>query len=68
MVDPNGPTPGRYRPQPGFSWTNGVFAALLVRIVLGIRPGEPPTPALPPEWSGQTVRARLPRYPWPQGT
>lgn len=40
VVVPGGPTPGRYPPQPGFGWTNGVFAALLIRVVLGIRPAE----------------------------
>jgi alpha,alpha-trehalase len=38
VVDPDGATPGRYRPQPGFGWTNGVFAALLTRIVLPASP------------------------------
>jgi alpha,alpha-trehalase len=69
VVDPDGPTPGRYRPQPGFGWTNGVFAALLVRIVLGIRPDElSPVPAFPLPWPDGNVRACLPRYPWPKGT
>jgi alpha,alpha-trehalase len=36
VVDPQGPTPGRYRPQPGFAWTNAVFIALVNRL-----PGAP---------------------------
>lgn len=32
VVDPAGPTPGRYRPQPGFAWTNAVFIALMVQV------------------------------------
>ncbi len=78
VVDPGGPTPGRYPPQPGFGWTNGVFAALLTRIVLGIDPDgtEPPAPpgdrgvvsALPESWRGQEIQVCLPRYPWPAGT
>ncbi len=76
VVDPDGPTPGRYPPQRGFGWTNGVFAALLTRIVLGIRPPDP-APTLPPEPDGRTpsvpwldsaTRIYLPRYPWPTGT
>jgi alpha,alpha-trehalase len=31
VVDPQGPTPGRYRPQPGFAWTNAVTVAMAVR-------------------------------------
>jgi alpha,alpha-trehalase len=31
VVDPHGPTPGRYRPQPGFAWTNAVMVAMAVR-------------------------------------
>jgi hypothetical protein len=41
VVDPDGPTPGRYPPQRGFGWTNGVFAALLTRVVLGLYAGGP---------------------------
>lgn len=33
VVDSAGPTPGRYRPQPGFAWTNAVFVALVVRVL-----------------------------------
>jgi alpha,alpha-trehalase len=69
VVDPDGPTPGRYPPQPGFGWTNGIFAALLVRIVLGIRPDKSSQDRVQPmSWRNREVQARLPRYPWPHGT
>jgi alpha,alpha-trehalase len=48
VVDSDGPTPGRYRPQPGFGWTNAVFLLLVARTLfdeLG-RPRD----ALPPSW------------------
>lgn len=65
VVDPSGPTPGRYPVQHGFGWTNGVFAALLARVVLG---AGSEGAALPPEWCGRTIRVDLPDYPWPGGT
>jgi alpha,alpha-trehalase len=68
VVDPDGPTPGRYRPQPGFGWTNGVFAALLVRIVLGVGGRPRSTSTLPDAWHEPTLRLFLPSYPWPHGT
>jgi alpha,alpha-trehalase len=69
VVHPDGPTPGRYPPQRGFGWTNGVFAALLVRVVLSIHPTHPAlTPRLPAEWTASPVAVHLPRYPWPTGT
>jgi alpha,alpha-trehalase len=78
VVDPDGPTPGRYPPQPGFGWTNGVFAALLTRVVLDIHPAKTGRPAgtedagiasaLPASWHGKEIRIDLPRYPWPGGT
>jgi alpha,alpha-trehalase len=69
VVDPDGPTPGRYRPQAGFGWTNGIFAALLTRVVLGIGTDAPPSATwLPPSWRQHGVRAFLPSYPWPTGT
>jgi alpha,alpha-trehalase len=78
VVDPDGPAPGRYPPQPGFGWTNGVFAALLTRVVLDINPASTGRPggaggaeiasALPASWRGQEIRVNLPRYPWPAGT
>jgi hypothetical protein len=69
VVDPDGPTPGRYRPQAGFGWTNGVFAALLTRVVLGVG-ADPPVSEnwLPPSWRGARIQASLPSYPWPTGT
>jgi hypothetical protein len=59
---------GRRHPT-GFGWTNGVFAALLTRIVLGIRQDQlaPAAPVLVSAWRGQEVRACFPRYPWPEG-
>jgi alpha,alpha-trehalase len=72
VVDPNIPLPGRYRPQRGFAWTNGVFVALLVRIIFGIeaakhdREGES-HPRFPPEWAGKETHINLPSYPWPKG-
>jgi alpha,alpha-trehalase len=68
VIDPDGPTPGRYRPQPGFGWTNGVFAALLIRVVLGIRPGNPDGDHPPPPWRHSGIRYSLPSYPQPTGT
>jgi alpha,alpha-trehalase len=69
VVDADGPTPGRYPPQRGFGWTNGVFAALLVRTVLGICPTHPAaTPARPTGWNVSRIAVHLPRYPWPTGT
>ena len=75
VVDADGPTPGRYPPQRGFGWTNGVFAALLVRVVLGIRPAVTPAASTrdvvtsrPAEWNGSEIAIHLPRYPWPTGT
>ncbi|MGE5131681.1 MAG: trehalase family glycosidase [Gemmatimonadota bacterium] len=78
VADPEGPTPGRYPPQRGFGWTNGVFAALLTRVVLGIQPagtghqapagGAGIAPPLPASWRGRQIRVSLPRYWWPAGT
>ena len=72
VVDPSVPVPGRYPPQRGFAWTNGVFAALLVRIIFGIDAGKNDVeiearPSLPPEWAGKETQIRLPSYPWPDG-
>jgi alpha,alpha-trehalase len=58
VVQQDAPLSGRYRPLKGFAWTNGVFAALLVRIVFG-QEYDPFTrqrlwdAALPPEWQEQ---------------
>jgi alpha,alpha-trehalase len=77
VVDADGPTPGRYPPQRGFGWTSGVFAALIVRIVLGVCPPNMPavdagdravvTPP-PAKWHDREIRIHIPRYPWPTGT
>jgi alpha,alpha-trehalase len=70
VVDRGAPVPGRYPPQRGFAWTNGVFAALLARIIFGIEiTGEviEPRPNFPPEWDGEQAEINLPSYPWPQG-
>lgn len=50
VVDPTGPTPGRYRPQPGFAWTSAVFIALVVRVLFGLQPDGQQTGALPDDW------------------
>ncbi len=50
VVDPAGPTPGRYRPQPGFAWTNAVFIALLVRVIFGRQPDGQQSGSLPEHW------------------
>jgi len=78
VVDPQGPTPGRYAPQRGFGWTNGVFAAMLIRIVLRDRPADTAQPDglgdaevasyLPTSWPGTEIYVHLPSYPWPTGT
>jgi Trehalase len=68
VVDPDGPTPGRCRPQAGFGWTNGVFAALLTRVVLGVGADPPAASWLPPLWRGARIQVFLPSYPWPTGT
>ena len=55
VVDPSGPTPGRYRPQPGFAWTNAVFIALIVRVIFGRQPDGRQTGALPKDWVDATL-------------
>ncbi len=50
VVDPAGPTPGRYRPQPGFAWTNAVFIALIVRVIFGRQPDGQQSGSLPERW------------------
>jgi alpha,alpha-trehalase len=72
VVDPSVPLPGRYPPQRGFAWTNGVFAALLARIIFGIGAGTNRAeaeshPCFPPEWAGAETQIHLPSYPWPEG-
>ena len=48
VVDADGPTPGRYRPQPGFGWTNAVFLLLIARILFDQR--GLPRHGLPSSW------------------
>jgi alpha,alpha-trehalase len=72
VVNPVEPVPGRYPPQRGFAWTNGVFAALLVRVIFGIEIDQPGRqvqirPSFPSEWRGNKVKIHLPDYPWPDG-
>jgi alpha,alpha-trehalase len=72
VVNPLEPVPGRYPPQRGFAWTNGVFAALLVRGIFGIEPGwdlpeSDVHSGFPKEWIGKEIQIRLPSYPWPDG-
>jgi neutral trehalase len=72
VVDPKIRPPGRYPPQRGFAWTNGVFAALLVRIIFGVEATgdteeDDPGPIFPGEWAGERVQIYLPTYPWPEG-
>jgi hypothetical protein len=72
VVDPRVPVPGRYPPQRGFAWTNGVFAVLLVRIIFGIEAPKNGAeikahPRFPPKWAGKETQIYLPSYPWPEG-
>jgi hypothetical protein len=72
VVDPSLSLPGRYPPQRGFAWTNGVFSALLARIIFGIEPIRNSAeiesrPSFPREWAGEEVQICLPSYPWPEG-
>jgi alpha,alpha-trehalase len=61
VVDPAGPTPGRYRPQPGFAWTNAVFLAIIVRVLFDHHHDEPGAP--PDAWA-QTAKLERPDFPW----
>ncbi|MFX1492819.1 MAG: trehalase family glycosidase [Promethearchaeota archaeon] len=68
VVDPDMPLPGRYGPQRGFSWTNGVFAAILVKIIFGLEyeiiPDNPIwAPIMPKEWRNNGVSMTLSNYP-----
>jgi alpha,alpha-trehalase len=72
VVEPSVALPGRYPPQRGFAWTDGVFAAMLVRNIFGIEPvrnsvGIESHPRFPREWVGEDVQICLPSYPWPEG-
>jgi hypothetical protein len=72
VVDPSVLPPGRYPPQRGFAWTNGVFAALVARIIFGIESDRNiaetvSRPSFPREWAGEETQIYLPSYPWPEG-
>jgi alpha,alpha-trehalase len=73
VVEPDVPAAGRYEIQEGFGWTNGVFAALVARVIFGVEPdwlsGEMLWEAsLPEAWEGQAAGITLPAYPWPGGS
>jgi hypothetical protein len=63
VVDPTGPTPGRYRPQPGFAWTDAVFMALVVRVIFGHQPNGHRTGTALAGWADQ-AHLEVPSYPW----
>jgi alpha,alpha-trehalase len=72
VVQPDARLPGRYGPQRGFGWTNGIFAALLIRVIFGIEVehvgGQLRWEAsFPDEWQGQKSHLSLPDYPYPTG-
>lgn len=72
VVDPGVMVPGRYPPQRGFAWTNGVFAALLVRLIFGIDESWNDAenvwrPSFPTNWSKKEVQISLLSYPWSEG-
>jgi len=62
----------RFSPERGFAWTNGVFAALLARIIFGIEAERNSAeieshPSFPQEWAGGETQIYLPSYPWLEG-
>ncbi len=72
VVDPDARLPGRYGPQRGFGWTNGVFVALLIRVIFGLDYELLETtprwnPILPLDWRGKNCELYLPSYPWSKG-
>lgn len=72
ITDIDARLPGRYGPQRGFGWTNGVFVALLIRVIFGLDYKFLETtpqwdPILPPTWKGKVYELYLPDYPWPKG-
>ncbi|MFX0125725.1 MAG: trehalase family glycosidase [Candidatus Hodarchaeota archaeon] len=72
VVDPEARLPGRYGPQRGFGWTNGVFVALLIRVILGLgfdlnSLKSQWEPSFPVEWYNEKLQLSLPDYPWPDG-
>lgn len=69
VVDPDQQLPGRYGPQRGFGWTNGVFAALLVKIIFGMEydiiPKNPIWSSIIPEkWQNHEYSIALSNYPF----
>ncbi len=54
VVEAEGSTPGRYRPQPGFAWTNSVYLLLVTRLLFDAE-GRP-SPALPSAWKAARLR------------
>jgi alpha,alpha-trehalase len=73
VVNPDARLPGRYGPQRGFAWTNGVFVALLIRVILGldyelleIRSRWKRNS--PSHWANKKIEWQLPNYPWPKGS
>ncbi|MFX1488260.1 MAG: trehalase family glycosidase [Promethearchaeota archaeon] len=69
VVNPSERLPGRYGPQRGFGWTNGVFVAILVRIIFGMEYEVIPKtpiwlPIIPKEWQNNEVYITLPNYPF----
>jgi alpha,alpha-trehalase len=65
VVEPDGLLPGRYGPQRGFGWTNGVYAAILVKIIFGreydLFTGEQIwSPIYPDSWSEEEILMILP--------
>ena len=72
VVDQGAQVPGRYPPQRGFAWTNGVYAAMLVRMIFGVESvfqggADEVQLKYPKEWAGEEVQITLPSYPWPDG-
>lgn len=72
VVNPLETVPGRYPPQRGFAWTNGIFVALLVRGIFGIEPDSDLEESdvhlgFPTAWIGKEIQIHLPSYPWPDG-
>jgi alpha,alpha-trehalase len=72
VVNQDEPVPGRYPPQMGFGWTNGVFVALSVRVIFGVEPdtingGYCWSASFPDDWHDGEVYLELENFPWPEG-
>ena len=72
VVDPGRRPAGRYDPQTGFGWTNGVLASAVARVIFGAeadwRTGDLIwDPQIPPAWQGTFASISLPDYPYPGG-